>query len=240
MAAALARSHIVLAHMRAQGWISAADEQAALASPPGLAPEAPGEGDYGYVLDMAAAQAVQIAGAQAPDLVVRLSIDPNLQAAAQSVVRQTLAQQGPSAGASQGALVLLGPDGAIRALVGGVDHHLSAFNRATQAQRQPGSSFKPFVYAAAVEHGVRPGDIRQDAPVRFGPWAPTNYEGGFRGPVTVADALAHSINTVAVRLASEVGGPRWPSWPTASASAAFPTIPTSRWPWGPMRSICWS
>jgi len=204
--AALARSRLVLANMRAEGWISDAQLQAALAAPPTLAPEAPGEGDYGYVLDMAAAQAVQIAGAQAPDLVVRLSIDPQLQAAGQALVRQTLAQEGPGAGARQGALVLLAPDGAIRALVGGTDHHLSAFNRAVQAQRQPGSAFKPFVYAAAVEKGVRPNDIRRDAPVRFGPWSPSNYEGGFRGPVTVADALAHSINTVAVRLANEVGG----------------------------------
>ena len=206
MPAALARSRLVLANMKAQGWITDQDEQAALAAPPKLAPEAPGEGDYGYVLDMAAAQAVQIAGAQAPDLVVRLSIDPRLQAAGQTLVRQTLAEDGPRASARQGALVLLAPNGAIRALVGGTDHRLSAFNRASQAQRQPGSSFKPFVYAAAVERGVKPNDIRRDAPVRFGPWAPTNYEGGYRGPVTVAEALAHSINTVAVRLASEVGG----------------------------------
>ena len=206
MTAALARSRLVLANMRAEGWITTQQEQAAINAPPQLAPEAPGEGDYGYVLDMAAAQAVQIAGAQAPDLVVRLSIDPTLQATAQSLVRQTLAGDGVAAGARQGALVLLGPDGAIRALVGGADHRLSAFNRATQAQRQPGSSFKPFVYAAAVEHGVRPTDIRNDAPVRFGPWSPTNYEGGYSGPTTVAEALAHSINTIAVRLANEVGG----------------------------------
>ena len=205
MPAALARSHIVLDHMRDEGWISVAQEQLALNQPPKLAPEAPGEGDYGYVLDMAAAQAVQIAGVQAPDLIVKLTIDPALQAQAQSIVKKTLAEQGPHAGASQGALVLIGPDGAIRALVGGTDHHLSAFNRVTQAQRQPGSSFKPFVYATALEEGLKPTDVRQDAPVRFGTWAPSNYEGGYRGPVTLAEALAHSINTVAVRVTSEVG-----------------------------------
>ncbi|MDR3508301.1 MAG: PBP1A family penicillin-binding protein [Caulobacteraceae bacterium] len=208
MDAAMMRSRLILATMRAEGWISDTDAHAAMNVRPKLAPEAPGEGDYGYVLDMAAAQAVQIAGAQAPDLVVRLSIDPNLQAAGQAVVRKTLAEEGPRAGARQGALVLLAPDGGVRVLVGGTDHRLSAFNRATQAQRQPGSAFKPFVYATALEAGVKPGDIRQDAPVRFGPWAPTNYEGGYRGPVTVAQALAQSINTVAVRLTSEVGGAR--------------------------------
>ena len=206
MGAALARSRRVLANMRAEGWIDADQEQAALAAPPRLAPERPGEGQYGYVLDMAAAQAAQIAGPKSSDLVVRLSIDPALQAQAQTVVRETIADQGRRAGVHQGALVLLAPDGAIRALVGGADHRLSAFNRATQAQRQPGSAFKPFVYAAALENGVKPTDIRDDAPVQFGPWTPTNYEGGYRGPVSVADALAYSINTVAVRLASEVGG----------------------------------
>ena len=208
MEAAVARSHRVLENMRAEKWITEDQLRQALEHPPRLAPEAPGEGEYGYVLDMAAAQAVKLAGDSAPDLVVRLSIDPKLQAASQQVVAETIAADGKRANAHQGALVLLAPDGAIRALVGGTSHRLSAFNRAIQAERQPGSSFKPFVYAAALEAGVKPTDIRQDAPVRFGPWSPTNYEGGYTGAVTVADALAHSINTVAVRLADEVGGAR--------------------------------
>ncbi|MDR3513237.1 MAG: PBP1A family penicillin-binding protein [Caulobacteraceae bacterium] len=206
MNAALARSRIILATMKAEGWITPAQEQAALAAPPKLAPDAPGEGDFGYVLDMAAAQAVQLAGGQAPDLVVRLSVDPRLQATAQALVRQTIADEGRRGDFRQGALVLMAPDGAIRALVGGADHHLSAFNRAAQAQRQPGSSFKPFIYAAALENGAKPTDTRQDAPVRVGNWTPTNYGGGYRGAVSLAQALALSINTIAVRLASEVGG----------------------------------
>ncbi len=208
MEAAVARSHRVLENMRAEKWITEDQLREALENAPKLAPEAPGEGEYGYVLDMAAAQAVKLAGDSAPDLVVRLSIDPKLQAASQQVVAETIAADGKRANVHQGALVLLAPDGAIRALVGGTSHRASAFNRAIQAERQPGSSFKPFVYAAALEAGVKPTDIRQDAPVRFGPWAPTNYEGGYSGAVTVADALAHSINTVAVRLADEVGGAR--------------------------------
>ena len=208
MDAALSRSHLVLHNMLAEGWITADQEQAALDSPPKLAPEAQGEGDFGYVIDMASAEAVKIAGGQAPDLVVRLSIDQSLQTQAQAIVRQTIAAEGAGAHVKQAALVLLAPDGAVRAMVGGVDHRLSAFNRATQAQRQPGSSFKPFVYAAALEAGVKPTDIRTDQPVRFGLWAPTNYEPGFRGPVTVANALALSINTVAAQLANEVGGPK--------------------------------
>jgi len=208
MDAALKRSHLVLNNMRGEGWITTDQEQAAIDAPPKLAAEAPGEGQFGYVIDMASAEAVKIAGGQAPDLVVRLSIDQSLQTQAQAIVRQTITAEGPAAHVKQAALVLLAPDGAVRALVGGVDHHLSAFNRATQAQRQPGSSFKPFVYAAALEAGVKPTDIRTDKPVRFGLWAPTNYEPGYRGPVTVANALALSINTVAAQLASEVGGPK--------------------------------
>src|SRR6185312_5690929 len=122
-----ARSHIILASMRAEGWISQAEEEAALSHPPVLAPEQPSEGDYGYVLDMAAAQAVQIAGGTAPDLVVKLTVDPTLQATAQQVVREAIQTDGKRANFSQGALVLLAPDGAIRALVGGRDHHQSAF-----------------------------------------------------------------------------------------------------------------
>jgi penicillin-binding protein 1A len=205
MDAALARSHLVLATMHAQGWISAADEQDALSHPPKLVAEAPSEGDFGYVLDMAAAQAVQIAGGQAPDLVVKLTVDSDLQTTAQTVVREAIDSEGRRTNIHQGALVLLAPGGAIRALVGGRDHQLSAYNRATQAQRQPGSSFKPFVYAAAMETGLKPTDTRLDAPIRIGLWSPGNYEGGYRGPVTLATALAHSINTVAVRLATEVG-----------------------------------
>ncbi len=92
-------------------------------------------------------------------------------------------------------------------MVGGVDYEQSVFNRAVQARRQPGSSFKPFVYAAALEKGILPTDVRIDEPVKLGAWTPENYGGGHRGAVTVSLALAQSINTVAVKLAQETGGP---------------------------------
>jgi penicillin-binding protein 1A len=205
MPGALARSHLVLERMAGQGWITPRQKADALAHPPVLVPGGPEDETYGYVLDLAQAEAARLAGRQAPDLVVRLSIDPTAQAAATQVVREVIASQGGRDGARQGALVALGPDGSIRAMVGGIDHRFSRFNRAVQAQRQPGSAFKPFVYAAALETGVRPTDTRDDAPVRLGPWSPQNYAGGYRGSVTVQEALARSINTVAVRLAREVG-----------------------------------
>lgn len=208
MGAALARSHLILAQMRNEGWITRDELQAALDHPPSLSPEAlRDEGDFGYVLDYATLEAVRIAGSSAPDLVVRLSIDSTLQHATAAAVREGLAADGRAAGASQGAAIVLGNDGSIRALVGGLDYDVSPFNRAVQARRQPGSTFKPFVYAAALDKGVTPSDTVVDGPVRFGNWAPQNYGGGYRGPVTVETALINSINTVAVKLAQRAGGP---------------------------------
>jgi len=208
MAGALARSRLVLANMRKEGWITAEQESRALDDTPRLSPMAVAdEGDYGWVLDYATAEAVRIAGQNAPDLVVRLTIDPRLQHVGVETVREAIRLGGDSAGAGQAALLSLSADGAVRAMVGGTDYIESPFNRAVQARRQPGSTFKPFVYAAALEKGVLPTDIRVDGPVRFGNWRPENYGGGFRGPMTVQSALVNSTNTIAVKLAQEAGGP---------------------------------
>ena len=207
MKGALERSHYVLKNMRREGWITAEQEEAAKAAVPKLHPGAyQDEGDLGYVLDYATIEAVRIAGANSPDLVVRLTIDSKLQKAGADIVRQALAAEGAKAGAKQAALIALSPDGAVRAMVGGTDFDVTPFNRAVQARRQPGSTFKPFVYAAALEKGILPTDVRIDGPVKFGDWAPENYAGGYRGPVTVATALAQSVNTIAVKLAQEAGG----------------------------------
>ena len=209
MDAALERSHTVLALLRAEGWISADQHALALRTPPVLAPPPPAEGEMGYVLDMAQAEALarvtQAGAASAPDLVVRLTVDPELQSVAARTVRDVVSTYRRPYRVEQGALVALAPDGGVRAMVGGVDHRRSPFNRAVLAKRQPGSAFKPFVYAAALEDDVRPTDIRQDRPIRFGGWSPENYGGIYRGAITVEDALAESVNTVAVRLAADVG-----------------------------------
>jgi penicillin-binding protein 1A len=108
--------------------------------------------------------------------------------------------------ASEGSLILIDNEtGAIKALVGGRDYSKSKFNRATQARRQPGSSFKTFVYAAALEAGLSPGDIRYDAPIQIGKWRPRNYSGEYRGAVTLSEALADSLNTVAAQVGVEIG-----------------------------------
>jgi penicillin-binding protein 1A len=206
---ALGRSRLVLRLMRDEGWITPAEEAAALRDPPELTPPPGGEGDFGYVLDMAQAQARELTRvAGAPDLIVRLEVDPRLQAAGVRIVANTMRNGPRRYGADQAALVALAPDGTIRALVGGVSHRRSPFNRVTQARRQPGSAFKPLVYAAALETGVSPGDVRVDGPVRIGRWAPKNYGGGYRGAMTVEEALVTSRNTVAAKLADEVGPDR--------------------------------
>jgi penicillin-binding protein 1A len=202
--AALGRSRLVLVEMREAGWITAAQASAAASAPPALVPEKPEEEDFGYVLDLASQRARLLADNRAPDLIVRLTVDRKLQAVGAQVVRDGVAE-GRSLGATQAALVALTPDGAVRVLIGGRSYRDSPYDRATQALRQPGSAFKPLVYATALEAGVRPQDIRQDQPIHFAGWSPENYGGGYSGAVTVADALARSINTISVRLAREVG-----------------------------------
>ena len=109
------------------------------------------------------------------------------------------------AAVSQGALVAMSPDGAVRAMVGGRDYNESQFNRATQAQRQPGSAFKPFVYLAGLEAGLRPSDHFVDGPIRIGNWQPRDYGNRYLGDMTMAEALAQSINTIAVQVALRAG-----------------------------------
>ena len=97
------------------------------------------------------------------------------------------------------------PSGAVRALVGGKSYAESQYNRAVAAKRQPGSAFKPFVYLTALERGLTPDSVREDKPIALKDWRPENYSRDYRGPVTLAQALALSLNTVSVRLTLEFG-----------------------------------
>ena len=137
--------------------------------------------------------------------VVRTALDTNLQRAADAAVENALRQYGDEYNAHQADAVLMDVDGSVRAMVGGRDYGASQFNRATDAMRQPGSSFKPYVYATALEKGLKPTSIVVDAPICLGNWCPHNYGGGFRGAMPLITALTHSINTVAVRLSVIIG-----------------------------------
>lgn len=208
MEGALKRQRLVLERMLGEGWITAREMNEAIANRPKLAGTAlSSDRDNGYALDYATGEVLKMAGPNSPDLVVRLTIDSQLQASGAETLRSIVQGQGKASGASQGAMIAIDSQGAIRAMVGGVDYDESVFNRAVQARRQPGSSFKPFVYAAALEKGLLPTDVRVDGPVKIGDWEPKNYGGRYHGAVTLESALVQSLNTVAVKLGEEVGAP---------------------------------
>ena len=138
-------------------------------------------------------------------LTAQTTVDLSLQRNAQEAVENTLRKSGRGRRARQAALVSMEPDGAVRVIVGGRDYGESQFNRATHARRQPGSSFKPYVYLTALENGYTPNSAVVDGYVSCGRWSPRNYSGGYRGRMIMAHALMRSINTVAVKLSLKVG-----------------------------------
>ena len=138
---------------------------------------------------------------------VKTSIDTKLQTATQNILNDVVDTQGDAYNFTQAAAVTMSPDGAIKSIVGGRDYADSQFNRATNAERQTGSAFKPFVYLTALLQGYTPSSIVLDAPVSVGNWSPKNYEAGYAGRVTLTNALAHSLNSVTVRLMLDVGRP---------------------------------
>jgi penicillin-binding protein 1A len=200
---AAARTAQVLANMVEVGFIRESEAAAASREETSFAAVArPGSR---YFADWIAEQLADFAGAGDRDLTVTTTLDGTLQAEAEAAIAETLARDGPKAAVSQGALVAMTPDGAVRAMVGGRDYNESQFNRATQAQRQPGSAFKPFVYLAGLEAGLRPSDEFVDAPIRFGNWQPRDYTGHYQGEMTMAEGLAQSINTISVQVAQRAG-----------------------------------
>jgi len=202
--AAEQRGQIVLATMVEAGLVKEEIAKAAVASAPAIVKPSAG-GSSNYVADWVMDVLNDIIGRVDDDVVVDTTIDAGLQAAAERAMVEQLAQKGDKAGVQQGALVAMTPDGAVRALVGGRSYAENQFNRAVVAKRQPGSAFKPFVYLTALEHGLTPDTIRDDKPVEVKGWRPENFNREYAGPVTLTQALAHSLNSVAVRLAMEFG-----------------------------------
>ena len=196
--AAKTRARIVIGTMADSGAISAADAHAADLDGLRFAPE-PQANDVRYFTDWALAQLEGLTDERVEPLEVYTTLDPRMQRAAETAVKTQ-----PPAGA-QGALVAMTRDGAVRAMVGGRDYVTSIYNRAVVARRQPGSSWKLFDYLAALEDGTTPDDTVVDEPVTIDGWSPRNSSGSYQGAVTVRQAFAQSINTVAVQLASKVG-----------------------------------
>ena len=157
-----------------------------------------------YFTDYIDAQVRSLVGEPTEDLVVETTLDLPIQVAAERAVKQGVGAY-EKQGVQQSALVAIDGEGRIRAYVGGADYAESQFDRATTARRQAGSAFKPFVYLTAMEQGRTPDVMVVDEPVKIGNWEPRNYTGKYLGEITMQTALAQSINTVAARLASEVG-----------------------------------
>ncbi len=208
-ASARSRARLVLAKMRQTGAIDQATEARAKHAPVAFQDPAAGIGAGGaeyavdYVLERLPAQI----GSGAREIVVETTIDAALQKHAQQIATALVRVEGEASSVDQVAVVMLDHGGEVLALVGGKSHAESQFNRATRARRQPGSAFKPFVFAAALEAGATPDSPVLDAPVTINGWSPRNEGGTNRGATTLRTALAHSINTVAVRLHVD-NGPR--------------------------------
>lgn len=203
-AAAEARAQLVIAALREQGYID--DRQASRALSEKVRPVHDVAGGSGrYVADWVMDQLTSYVGALDEDIVVETTIDLHSQALAARALTATLDAEGPDRGVGQGAIVAMTPDGAVRALVGGRNYATSPFNRAVDAKRQPGSSFKPFVFLSALEAGNFPDSVRIDQPVSIRGWSPENYTRKYLGPVTLRSALALSLNTISAQLTAEVG-----------------------------------
>ena len=159
-----------------------------------------------YFLDWAFEEVKEHVDGRQKVLVARTTLDTRLQQAAEEAVESTLRESGDAYGVRQAALVALDLEGRVRAMVGGRDYGTSTFNRAVNALRQPGSSFKPYVYATAIEmKGYTPETMVVDAPVSIGNWSPQNYGRSYKGRLTMRSALTQSLNTVAVRLSMQTG-----------------------------------
>ncbi|MCF3640503.1 penicillin-binding protein [Rhizobium sp. TRM95111] len=202
--AAEARAQVVLGAMRDAGFITESEIKTAMSQTPTRA-KSYWSGAEHYAADMVMDQLAALIGDVKEDLVVDTTIDLDLEREADEAIIAVLDEEGAARDASQAALVSVDGTGAIRAIVGGRDYAASQFDRASRAKRQPGSAFKPFVYAAALENGRSPLSVRNDAPVKIGKWTPENYDQKFRGQVTLAAALANSLNTIAAQLVMEIG-----------------------------------
>jgi len=199
-----ARAQIVLAAMADAKFITDAQAQASIGHPSYNVKPA-GAGTINYVADWIGEVLDDLVGQIDQNIVVETTIDPKLQSVAEASIIDELAAKSVKFNVTQGALVAMTPDGAVRAMVGGRNYAESQYNRAVTAKRQPGSAFKPFVYLTAIEAGLTPESIRQDAPLDVKGWKPENYTHEYFGSVTLTQALAMSLNTVAVRLGLEVG-----------------------------------
>ena len=207
--AARARANVVLNNLVESGMMSEGQVFGARRNP-AMSLDRRDDRSPNYFLDYAFDEMKKLVGTFPKSMtervfLVRTSLDSRLQRVAETTVENNLRQFGRDYHASQTAVVIADLEGSVRAMVGGRDYTSSQFNRATDALRQPGSSFKPYVYATALQTGMKPSSIVVDGPLCIGNWCPHNYSGGYSGSMTLTQALQRSINTVAVKLSISIG-----------------------------------
>ena len=202
--ASMERAATVLDAMEDAGFISASTRDDAKATRPRIVRNT-GTPGAGYFVDWVVARIPGFVGNIDEPIVVETTFDVATQQKAERALVQGLAQDGYDLHAHEGALVAMQPDGAVRALVGGRSYADSPFDRATDALRQPGSAFKPFVYLTAFEHGHTPSDVMNDEPFSIRGWSPEDYEGKYEGEISLERAFAKSSNSIAAQLAAQVG-----------------------------------
>jgi penicillin-binding protein 1A len=198
------RAGIVLRAMQDTGAIDERTRLAALSTRPHVM-RGSGRTGGGYFTDWVVSRVEGYIGETDEPIVVETSLDLDVQAHAERAVTAGLANEGDKLNAGQAAVIAMTPDGAVRAMVGGRSYEQSPYNRATDALRQPGSAFKPFVYLTALEHGHTPKDVMNDAPVNIHGWKPDDYEGKYEGEITLTRAFAKSSNSIAAQLTAQVG-----------------------------------
>lgn len=204
LARARSRAGQVLSAMTAAGYLTEAQAAAAREAPAKLA-RSSSINSANYFVDWIAEDLEARVSSAEQDLGVVTTLDSGLQGAAERILREALSRDGPALRVGQGAIVALGPDGAVRAMVGGRSYAASQFNRAAQARRQPGSAFKPVIFLTALEAGLTPDTQVEDKPIRLDGWQPRNWNDKYLGRITLRTALARSVNSAAVRLQERVG-----------------------------------
>ncbi|RMF10293.1 MAG: PBP1A family penicillin-binding protein [Alphaproteobacteria bacterium] len=200
---AVRRSHEVLSNMVEAGVLTEEAARHARDHPPDTLRPGPGT-DSRYFADWVVDSLPADVRAAGVPLIVHSTLDPTAQAVAERALQRRLSTEGADRRISQGAVVVMSADGAVRAMVGGRSYADSQFNRAVQAHRQPGSAFKLFVYLAALDAGLGPDSRMRDSPIVLDGWQPENYDDAYRGMITLREAFADSVNTVAVKVAERV------------------------------------
>ncbi len=199
------RANVIIRLMEEQGYLTEKQTLDALSSPARLSTAAAARAGGAFADWVMETAPSYLTEDTTEDVTIETTFDPRAQRAAENAVAAIFESKVKEGSKAQAAVVVMDHDGAVRAMVGGHGDGTAQFNRATQAKRQTGSAFKPIVYAAALESGMSPNDIIVDEPVRIKNWSPRNYTGRYEGAMTLTEALAQSINTVAVRVSERTG-----------------------------------